>query len=1040
MRELDRTRQGATRGRFSGWFRVAALLLGLAGSADAERLAVRTFGVANGLAGDWVTALFRDSRGYLWVGTATGLSRFDGSFFVSYSRRDGLPSETTRDILEDHTGAMWFSTDGGLVRMRATRDASGSLFEPFELPGARGPGPVLEDRSHVVWAAAGAHLFCLDLAAGAARFQEVEVPFRWGGNTNPRVNAIAEGPDGSLWVGTTEELLRRLPGGRWVNYRTPRSDDREHSTSTVESLLFDSTGALWIGGAKMVAYRPESAAAALAGEHLVTARAVSGGSTGALGQEPGTAVVWGAAEGVPATGWEGLVAGRDGTIWAPNILGLFAFRGGAPSVLNRSRGLPVDSVTKVAEDEEGGLWVGTHERGLVRVDTAGFTSLGTEDGLLTENIASVVPDGEGGVFLSAYPPGKGQHHVENGRVEAIRWRIPASVTYLGWASVQCTLRDHLGDWWLPTGDGLLRYRGGQRFADLGAQDPVAIYGKKDGMGGNEAFRVFEDSRGDLWLGVFEVGVVRWERASGRFREYPLREGVAEWPAMAFAEDGSGAVWAGMWAGGLARFSGDRCDRFPPGEGLPAGTIRALLVDHAGRLWVGTLRGGLLRTDEPGAEHPAWVAYTTSNGLGSDGVVCLTEDRFGRIWAGTWRGVDCLEPSTGRISHYDTSNGLVNNTVVAAACDDRGDLWFATQAGVSRLRPVRGALAKAPRLGIVEVRSGGAAFPVPVLGTTSVGPLRFAVGADGLEIAFVGINFVPGQQLLYQYALREEGSWSTPAAERRLHLAGLGSGRYRLQLRAVRSDGVTSEVATVAFAIPPPLWRRWWFLGILALVVVGSVYSAHRLRVRRLTELQRVRSRIASDLHDELGLSLSRIAILSEVASRKLENGSARDELADIGTTARDLVAASSDMAWSLDPRRDDLPSLLARLRRLAEDVFSGSGVRWSFVAPRAIEPLALGAEQRRHIYLILKEAIHNAARHASASQVRLSVALDDGRLRAELADDGCGFDTGDGTGSGVVGHGIGSMTRRAVELGGRLEIRSRLGEGTTLLLDVPLGR
>lgn len=1026
--------------RILTWVGLAALALAVCGSATAERLAVRTFGVANGLAGDWVTALFRDSRGYLWVGTATGLSRFDGSAFVSYSRRDGLPSEIPRDIMEDHTGTMWFSTDGGLVRMRETRDASGSLFEPFELPGARGPGPVLEDRSRVVWAAAGAHLFRLDLAAGGDRFQEVEVPFRWGGSTNPRVNAIAEGPDGSLWVGTSEELLRLLPDGRWVNYRTPRSDDRDHSTSTVESLLVDSRGTLWIAGAKMVAYRPESGAAALVGERSVTARTVSGGSGGTLSQEPGTAVVWGAAEGVPATGWEGLVAGHEGTVWAPNILGLFAFRGGAPSVLNRSRGLPVDSVTKVAEDEEGGLWVGTHQRGLVRVDTAGFTSLGTEDGLLTENIASVVPDGRGGVFLSAYPPGKGLHHVVAGPLEAIRWRIPASVSYLGWASVQCTLRDHLGDWWLPTGDGLLRYQGVARFADLGTREPVASYGRKDGMGGNEAFRLFEDSRGDLWLGVFEVGVVKWERASGRFRQFPLQEGVAEWPAMAFAEDRSGAVWAGMWAGGLARFRGDRCDRFLPGGGLPSGTIRALLVDHAGRLWVGTLRGGLLRTDDPGAEHPAWVSYTTANGLVSDGVVCLAEDRFGRIYAGTWRGVDCLDPSTGRVAHYDTSNGLVNNSVVAAACDDSGDIWFSTLAGVSRLRPSRGEGAKPPRVGIVEVRSGGTVFPVPELGTASVGPLRLPVSADSLEVAYAGINFVPGQQLLYQYALDSRGSWSTPAAERRLHLAGLGPGSYRLRLRAVRSDGVTSEVATVAFAIPPPVWRRWWFLGILAALVAGGVYSAHRIRVRRLTELQRVRSRIASDLHDELGLSLSRIAILSEVASRKLEDGSARDELADIGTTARDLVAASSDMAWSLDPRRDDLPSLLARLRRLAEDVFAGSGVHWSFVAPKAIEPLALGAEQRRHIYLILKEAIHNAARHASASQVRLSVALDDGRLRAELTDDGCGFDTGDGTGSGVVGHGIGSMTRRAAELGGRLEIHSRPGEGTTLALDVPLGR
>lgn len=1025
--------------RIPGWLGWA--LLAMAATAGAERLALRTLTVAHGLAGDWITAVYKDSRGFLWVGTATGLSRFDGDTFVSYSGSDGLPSEIPREMLEDHTGAMWFSTDGGLVRMRPTRDAAGSLFEPFELPGARGAGSIIEDRHHVIWVAAANRLYRLDLGAGARRFETVEAPFEWGGDTNPTVNALAEGADGSLWVGTSMELLRHLPDGRWVSYVSPRSDDPMHMTSTVEVLLVDSRGILWIGGPKMVAFRPEDASDLTAGQPSVLARSVPGGSVQVGTQSPGTAIVWGPPAGKPPGGWQSLAPGHDGTIWASNTSGLFAYRGGVPELLDRSRGLPVSSVTSALEDEEGGLWVGTHNRGLLRVDTAGFTSLGPEDGLLTENIASVAPDGKGGVYLSGYPPAHSIHHVVNGRIESVRWRVPPFVTYLGWASVQATILDHEGDWWVPTGDALLRYRGAARFADLAKHDPIARYGKKEGMGGNEAFRVFEDSRGDIWLGVFGVGIVKWERSTGQFHQYPVQKGVPEWPASAFAEDRSGAVWAGMWAGGLVRFRGDRCDRFPPGGGIPGGSIRTLLVDHAGRLWVGTMRAGLLRTDDPGAEQPTWVRTTAADGLASDGVQCLTEDRFGRIYAGTWRGVDCLDPATGRISHFDTANGLVNNSVVAAARDDNGDIWFTTQAGVSRLRPAQMEPAKPPRLGIVEVRSGGTAFPIPVLGTSSVGPLRFPVGADNLEIAFTGTNFVPGQHLGFQYTLDSGDRWSTPVAERRLHLAGLGPGSYRLRLRAVRSDGVTSEVATVAFSIPPPVWRRWWFLGMLALVIAGGVFAVHRTRVRRLTELQRVRSRIASDLHDELGLSLSRIAILSEVASRKAGEGDVHTELADIGTTARDLVAASSDMAWSLDPRRDDLPSLLARLRRLAEDVFSGAGVRWSFVAPRTMERLPLGAEPRRHIYLILKEAIHNAARHAGASQVRLTVVVEDGRLRAELQDDGRGFDAeagGEGH-SGALGHGLASMARRAAEVGGTLTIRSRPGEGATVSLEVPLG-
>jgi signal transduction histidine kinase len=419
-------------------------------------------------------------------------------------------------------------------------------------------------------------------------------------------------------------------------------------------------------------------------------------------------------------------------------------------------------------------------------------------------------------------------------------------------------------------------------------------------------------------------------------------------------------------------------------------------------------------------------------------MCLAEDSYGRIYVGTRRGVDRIEPGGGVTAHFDTANGLVNNTLVAACRDRDGDLWFATAAGVSRLRPTRAAPPAPPLLAIVEVRSGGFTEPVPEFGAAAVGPWRLPVGADSLEVAYAGVNFVPGQQLRFEYGLGVGEQWSPPVAERRLHLAGLSSGSYHLRLRAVRSDGVASNVATVAFTIPPPIWRRWWFLAGVVSLVAAALVAAYRARMRRITEMARVRSRIASDLHDELGLSLSRIAVLSEVAGRKAGTAAA-GELADIGTTARDLAAASSDMAWSLDPRRDDLASLLARLRRLAEDVFSSAGVRWSFAATGAMERVPLGAEQRRHVFLVLKEAINNAARHAGATNVRLELALADGRLLATLADNGRGFAAPEpGAAGSATGQGLASMARRAAELGGTLAVESRPGGGTTVRLEVPL--
>jgi len=227
---------------------------------------------------------------------------------------------------------------------------------------------------------------------------------------------------------------------------------------------------------------------------------------------------------------------------------------------------------------------------------------------------------------------------------------------------------------------------------------------------------------------------------------------------------------------------------------------------------------------------------------------------------------------------------------------------------------------------------------------------------------------------------------------------------------------------------------------VVLAAAGVAYLAHRRRLARLAELYQVRARIAADLHDELGLSLSRVAILAEVARPSLPpGGRGAEALEEIATGARDLVDATSDMAWALDPRKDDLPSLLARLRRMAGDVCEGAGVTWSCTAPEGVERVALKAERRRHLYLILKEAIHNAVRHGRPSRVSLTLALADGRLRAEVVDDGCGFDPTALTESGGVGHGLTSMLRRAEELGGILDVDSQPGAGVTVRLEVPVG-
>ncbi|HXU33261.1 MAG TPA: ATP-binding protein, partial [Thermoanaerobaculia bacterium] len=285
-------------------------------------------------------------------------------------------------------------------------------------------------------------------------------------------------------------------------------------------------------------------------------------------------------------------------------------------------------------------------------------------------------------------------------------------------------------------------------------------------------------------------------------------------------------------------------------------------------------------------------------------------------------------------------------------------------------------------------------------------------------------------------------WSPPNANRSVLLAGLPPGRHRLEVRAVTGAARPGgELAAVAFEVLPPLWRRGWFLATAGLALAMGTWAAYRYRIGNLLAVERVRTRIASDLHDEVGASLSRIGILAEVG--KLRLGDTKEEgtaeagglLSEIGETSRELSEEMSDIVWSLDPRRDDLPSLIARLRRFASDVLEARGVALDFSAPESAAAQRLSTGDRRELYLLLKEAIHNAARHSRASRVMVSLAVRGNVLLARVEDDGTGLPAAPGERSG---HGLDSMRRRAGLLGGRLTIESAPGEGTLVRLEAPL--
>jgi signal transduction histidine kinase len=341
--------------------------------------------------------------------------------------------------------------------------------------------------------------------------------------------------------------------------------------------------------------------------------------------------------------------------------------------------------------------------------------------------------------------------------------------------------------------------------------------------------------------------------------------------------------------------------------------------------------------------------------------------------------------------------------------------------------------------ISGLRIAGIAYPVSEMGATEIHGPQLQASENQIQVDFLGISLAPGVSLRYQYKLEgADHDWSAPTDQRTVNYANLSPGEYRFLVRAISAGGLMSQSpAVVSFRILPPIWRRWWFIALAACCIAASIYAVDRYRIARLIEMERMRTRIATDLHDDIGSSLSQVSVLSEVIRRQVGNNPVVAEpLSMIATLSRDLIDAMNDIVWAINPRRDRLADLSHRMRRFASDVFTARDIAFSFNAPGGQHDIRLDTDVRREVFLVFKEAINNIARHAACTEAAVDFRMDGHWLELHVIDNGKGFDPeqpGDG-------NGLASMRQRAGKIGGALTIISATDKGAAVKLKAPVRR
>jgi signal transduction histidine kinase/ligand-binding sensor domain-containing protein len=938
---------------------------------------VKTWQTPDGLPSNTVTALLAAADGWLWVGTTQGIVRFDGAGFRYLGEAEGLSALNITCLIQDAAGALWAGTAGG-----GAARWDGAKFHPHQTGSDQAGNTVLTmtvDAAGRLWAGNSQRLLAWN---GVSFEKHAELPAT-------RLAATADG----MWI-VSHHVLRKWSGTAFVEEPAALDPSR---FSALTALAAGRDGALWFGGANEYVGRYKDGAVKVIGK--------------------GHAALFSSA-------WE-LLPTADGDVWVGTSgSGLGRIRGTEILQITTDDGLPSNTITALCEDPEGNLWAGSSGGGLSRLSPRRVVSVSIADGLSHNAITALAEDAAGALWIGTN--GGGLNRLKQGK--AAPFAPSFSMENKCFAAL-CTMRS--GEVWAGTLDaGLFRIAG----------EKVTGYGRTAGLPSASVTALCEAPDGGLWIGTLDGGAARFDGTTIT----PAVDALAGLPVTAILVDDSGGTWFATAGHGVARLAGETLTRWTRQDGLASDFVSTLSTGRDGSVWAGT-KGGLARWKDG-----QLFAFDPSHGLPDSVISQILDDGSGHLWLGTNRGIvrvalaSLAAVASGRAKIIEsftlgTGDGLPSLECTGGSHPSAlrlrdGRLCFGTAAGLAILDP--------------KLLLRPAAAPQAIIETPSVPQLALDPGDPRLEAHFTAVHFTAPERVRFRYRLAGlETKWTDPGSVRHAVYPHLPPGDYQLEVAASTEDLVWSaQPAVLRLKVPPVWWRSPFFVvpAALALLaaVIGGVRYLTRLRLkRRLTALgqqvalERERTRIARDIHDDLGTHLTQISLLSALGQQHVTDPDAATErFSAISATATDLGQKLDAIVWAVNPRHDTLESLARYLTRYAGDVCGRFGRRLRLNVPTDLPEITLSSDQRHNLFLAVKEALHNALHHSGTPEVRLSLAAAADRLSVTIADDGSGISPE----AAGTGEGLHNMRQRLADSGGACHISTSPGGGTSVHFTLPL--
>jgi signal transduction histidine kinase/ligand-binding sensor domain-containing protein len=1040
--------------------------------------------VEDGLSNSFVNCLIQDRTGFIWFGTDDGLNRFDGYEIKVYRNDPNDKFSISENIIwalwEDHSGHLWIGTkSGGLNKY----DPDTDKFEHWDLDSESTEEinitSIYEDSKSNIWIGTYRN--------GLYRFNPTQNKFDHWQNTssNPKllsdnfITSVIEDQNSNIWIATYAGLNKFIPQQTDRPFKKVFTDFKNPIWYLTKSSFIENT--IWMGALNGLfnfdpvqekisqinlpgndALQFGNSVSSVIEEYYLDENILWVGTFGGLvqmnlttGREKRYLQTKKGDSEIVSNQIHDLIVDRSGVVWIATENGLnfysqkrskFNLVASARPLSEMLQQLSGKNVRAVTQTTDKSLWFGT-DAGLFDLkNKTENSSIIQNFELLSLNVWSLFRGSQNNLWIGTYGQGLKELNLKTNQLKF--WRVDNpnfNVSAFGY--VKSVIEDDDGMIWAGFwGGGLSKLNPMNSNVDHWRNDK----NNPSSLSHNDIWALHKDSRGRIWIGTNGGGLNLYNSEK--------QNNFYCWNSSENNEHilSSNSIYT------ICESSSDS------------------KPDNQTILWIGTANGlnRLIIKNDSGSSDGSTlnaeiVYYTVADGLSDNAIESILEDENGNLWIGTSTGISFFNIEAEKFTNYTVADGLSGSSFNSSAAFKTVDgiMLFGCTTGLNYFDPLRiEQSAYSPPVVITDFQilnqpsdeKNKYVIPSNILSSKEI---VLSYNQNDFSFQFTSFDYNAPEKNQYAYIMEGfDRDWIYSGNRRFVTYTNLDPGEYVFQVKATNSDGLWNEQpAKIFIIINPPFWATWWaytiyiivFISVLAIIRATEIKRRQKKEEEKLRrereaallreaklkaitieqekelEKQKIRNRIAQDLHDEIGSNLSSISLMSDLIqkSEKADPESIK-KIQRIHKVAKDSSQAMRDIVWITNPTSDNLKDLIAKMNEVANDLLAG--INWKFDFPEKSIKINLSPETKRNVFLIFKEALNNIIKHSEAKNAVVRLKISDKNLLLAIKDNGKGFNTA----SGFSGNGLKNMENRAKEINGILKLNSGPGKGTTLALAV----